>query len=113
MLSREGSRGSFDSPGGLDDSFRTSTDSPTGSSFATPGGGSAVSSPGFTGGKRMGVGSGSMGSGLGGGGVIGTPGSVKSTKDRALDRLLSDSDDDEDYSQSRRAFANAARVDSD
>ena len=47
------------------------------------------------------------------GGVIGTPGSVKSTKDRALDRLLSDSDDDEDYSQSRRAFANAARVDSD
>ena len=39
MLSREGSRGSFDSPGGPDDSFRTSTDSPTGSSFATPGGG--------------------------------------------------------------------------
>ena len=80
-----------------------------------------MSSPGFTGGKRMGVGSGSMGSGsmgsgLGGGGsggVIGTPGSVKSTKDRALDRLLSDSDDDEDYSQSRHAFANAARVDSD
>lgn len=112
MLSREGSRGSFDSPGGPDDSFRTSTDSPTGSSFATPGGGSAVSSPGFTGGKRMA----SLSSGLGGGssgGVIGTPGSVKSTKDRALDRLLSDSDDDEDYSQSRRAFANAARVDSD
>lgn len=71
-----------------------------------------MSSPGFTGGKRMA----SLSSGLGGGssgGVIGTPGSVKSTKDRALDRLLSDSDVDEDYSQSRRAFANAARVDSD
>ena len=106
-LSDDGSRGGFDSPGaGADESFRSADAGD--SSFATPGGGSAVSSPGFTGGKRLGS------SILGGsGGAIGTPGSVKSNKERALDRLLDSDSDGEEYTQSRRAFANAVSVDSD
>jgi len=106
-LSDDGSRGGFDSPGAAaDESFRSADAGD--SSFATPGGGSSVSSPGFTGGKRLGS------SILGGsGGAIGTPGSVKSNKERALDRLLDSDSDGEEYTQSRRAFANAVSVDSD